>query len=184
MNRLSLSLLSLSFTALLASACARKEAAPLPGDSVSSDGAVQLSPASIPIAPAASPAPASAGKSELGPLESRLYPAELIMENQGALALTPSQRDAIDTEASRAQSEFLKLQWELDAEKERLVMILDGAKVDEAKSRESAAKLMRHENAIKAAHLEMLVRIKNVLSSEQQEKLRTIREVHRCGARN
>ncbi|MBX3193219.1 MAG: hypothetical protein KF819_39915 [Labilithrix sp.] len=153
-------------------ACAQREA-PLPGDSVSADGAVSLSPPPIPIAPVAA-APAS--KSERGPIERRLYPAELVMEHQGALALTPAQREAIDREASRAQSDFLKLQWELDAEKEKLVKLLDADKVDEAKSRESAAKLMRHENAIKAAHLEMLVRIKNVLTSEQQAKLRALRE--------
>jgi Spy/CpxP family protein refolding chaperone len=173
-----LCLVSLSLLAVLAGACSRRDAAPLPGDSVSADGAVSLSPRPMPIAPAGTAAPSA--KNDPGPIESRLYPAETIMEHQAALALTPAQRDAIDKEAARAQADFLKLRWELDAEKEKLVKILDGDKIDEAKSRESAANLMRYENAIKAAHLEMLVRIKNVLTSEQQQKLRAIRDAERC----
>ena len=39
---------------------------------------------------------------------------------------------------------------------------------------------MQRENAIKGVHLDLLVRIKNVLTPAQQEKLRAARESARC----
>lgn len=54
-------------------------------------------------------------------------------------------------------------------------------RVDEAKSRPAADALMQRENAIKAVHLGLLVRIENILTPAQQDKLRTARESERCG---
>ena len=104
------------------------------------------------------------------------------MENQSAITLTPVQRDSIAKEVDRGHSELLKLQWELDAEKEKLIAILDKEKVDEAKSKQAAGEVMKREDAIKGAHLAMLVRVKNILTSEQQNQLRSIREAARCGS--
>jgi Spy/CpxP family protein refolding chaperone len=176
MKRLSLLLL----VALLA-ACARERSAPLPGDSVTNDGAVSLaSPRLVTNATNAPAAPAP--REPLSAIEVRLFPAELVMEHQADIALTHAQEDQITKELDKSQSELVKLQWELQKDKDKLVATLDDAKVDEAKSQKAAASLMLRENAIKAAHLGLLVRIKNVLTAEQQEKLRAIREGERCEA--
>lgn len=170
----------LALSCLLAlSACARSSSPPLPGDSVSADGAVTLSPPRMSTAPAA---PRSASAAEpLGAIESKLYPAELVMDHQGEIGLEPAQRDAITKEVERSQAELVRIQWELQAEKEKLVKILAEARVDEVRSRQAAAQVMERENKIKAAHLAMLVRIKNVLSPAQQDKLRAARDAERCG---
>jgi Spy/CpxP family protein refolding chaperone len=164
--------------AILALAGCARGSAPLPGDSVSSDGAVTLSP------PRMSTAPASALErvEPLGALESRLFPAELVMDHQTEIALTGPQRDAITRELDTSQSEFVRIQWQLQAEKEKLVAVLDAPKVDEAKAKETAARVMIHENEIKAAHLALLVRIKNQLTPAQQDLLRAARDAERCGA--
>lgn len=167
--------LLLTFTLLSLAACARSGSPPLPGDSVSSDGGVQLSPARFSTTSSRPAAPYP-----LGPIESRLFPAELVMEHQGDIALEPAQRDAITKEIERGQAELVRLQWELSAEKEKLVKILDDPKVDEARSKAAATSLMDRENKIKAAHLSMLVRIKNLLTPAQQDKLRAFREAERC----
>jgi len=163
--------LSLSFAA-----CAQKSAPPLPGDSVNADGAVSLTPPRL-VTNATTPREA---REPLSAIESRLFPAELVMEHASELAITPAQREAITKELDKSQAELVKLQWDLQTEKDALVKVLDDAKVDEAKSRAAAAALMQRENAIKAAHLGLLVRIKNVLGAEQQAKLRAIRESDRC----
>ncbi len=98
------------------------------------------------------------------------------MDHQAAIALTAPQKDAITREVERAQKELLALQWELSAEKEKLLVVLDEPHVDEDKSQKAAARLMERETKIKAAHLAMLVRVKNVLTPEQQKKLRDLRE--------
>jgi Spy/CpxP family protein refolding chaperone len=163
-------------TVLFVSGCAK---APLPGDSVAADGAVSLTPERVPSTPVGT-AHTTAG--DLSSIESRLFPPELVMEHQGAIGLAPAQRDAIAKETDRAHKALLELQWQLDAEKEKLVAVLDGDKVDEARSQAAAAEVMKREDAIKSGHLAMLVHIKNALTKEQQDKLRAIREAQRCAA--
>jgi len=162
---------------LLAAACARS-AAPLPGDSVSGDGAVTLSPPRL----STSPPEVREAREGLGPVESRLFPPELVMEHQGELAITAEQKRSILGETERAQSEMLRLQWELQGEKEKLVKLLDGDRADEAKVQEVAARVMAHESKVKASHLGMLVRVKNVLTPEQLTRLRELRAGARGGA--
>ena len=97
------------------------------------------------------------------------------MENQGALGIDQAQRDALTKEIDKGQSERLRLQWQLDAEKEKLVNLLAADKVDEARATEQATHVMDQENRIKSAHLAMLIRVKNLLTPEQQKKLRDLR---------
>jgi hypothetical protein len=144
-------------------ACAQRDRGPLPGDSVSSDGAVTLSPPRLQSPP-------------LGSIEATLFPPELVMENQGALGIDTAQRDALTKEIDKAQSERLHLQWQLDAEKEKLVKLLDADKVDEPRATEQATHVMDYENRIKSAHLAMLIRVKNLLTPDQQKKLRDLRK--------
>jgi Spy/CpxP family protein refolding chaperone len=181
MNR-SLCLVAMLSLSMTASACARSSAPPLPGDSVSADGAVTLSPPRFSTTSPSRAAGASGGAAAepLGPIESRLFPAELVMDHQRELALEPAQREAITKEVTRTQAELVRLQWELASEKDKLVSVLDTPKVDEAKSKAAAAELMDRENKIKAVHLAMLVRIKNLLTPAQQDKLRASREAERC----
>jgi Spy/CpxP family protein refolding chaperone len=151
-------------------ACANERRS-LPGDSVSSDGGITLSP------PRLSTAPAEVREAQggLGPIETRLFSPELVMEHQGELAITEEQQRALLAEMERGQSAMLHLQWELQGEKEKLVKLLDAERVDEAKVQEAAARVMDRETKVKASHLGMLVRVKNLLTGEQQAKLRDIR---------
>lgn len=158
--------LSLSLVLLAAAIGCARSAPPLPGDSVAVDGAVTLSPPRFSSAPSEAP---------LGAIESKLFPPELIMENQAALAVTPTQRDAILKEVEHGQTGILHLQWELQGEKEKLVAVLDADKVDEAKAKDQAAHVMDFENRVKSAHLMMLVRVKNTLTPTQQKTLRELR---------
>lgn len=169
MNRFSL--LVPLLLAMMATACARS-AGPLPGDSVSADGgSITLSPPRL----STSPTEAREVKEGLGPVESRLYPPELVMEHQAELGITPDQKNTIINETDRGQSEMVRLQWDLQAEKEKLVKILDGDHLDEQKVQDIAKQVMDRESKVKASHLGMLVRIKNILTSEQITKLRAIR---------
>ena len=189
---------SLSLLAVFACAtCARNEGPPLPGDSVSDDGAVRLSPrGTVLVRPtSAMPSPAPNGPSEgavregreplepLGAIEARVFAPELVMEHQAALALAPDQLAAIQKEVERGQKDMLKVQWELAREKEKLASLLDadGGKVDEVKAAAAAVELMKREDAIKGAHLAMLVRVKNLLTPAQQAKLRALRDEARRG---
>jgi Spy/CpxP family protein refolding chaperone len=161
--------------AALAAGCARG-GPPLPGDAVSDSGAVALTPARFSTTAPSAP---RAGE-PIGAIESRLYPAELVMEHQAEIGLSAAQRDAMTKEVEAAQRDLLKVQWELNEQKEKLVAALDPARVDEGQAATIAAALMQREDRIKAIHLAMLVRIKNLLTPEQQAKLRATRDAEGC----
>jgi Spy/CpxP family protein refolding chaperone len=156
--------------ALAITQCAKRE---LPGDSVSSDGAVTLSPPAFTTTPELANATPDAPR---GAIENKLYPPELVMEHQAALAIDPAQRDAILKEVDRGQAEIAHLEWDLQGEKEKLVKVLDSDRVDEDKAKEEATRVMELEDRVKSAHLVMLVRVKNILTPAQQKTLRDLRD--------
>lgn len=160
----------------LVPACSRS-AAPMPGDSVSPSGVVTLSPPPPVVAPTMAAAPA-----ELGAIESQLFPAELVMEKQAELGLSAAQVSSIAKHAREGQAAMLDLQWKLQAEKERLVAELGAEPINETTATRRAAELMTYETRIKAAHLTMLVRIKNALTPAQRATLQASREPNRCAA--
>jgi hypothetical protein len=156
------------FPILLVIACAKADH--LPGGSVDADGGVTLSPPSPEVGGRESATP-----HELGAIEAKLFTPELVMENQTAIGITETQRDQILKELDADQKDLLHLQWELQGEKEKLVKVLDADVVDEKAADAAAAAVMVKENAVKAAHLRMLVRLKNLLTPAQQAKLRELR---------
>ena len=123
--------------------------------------------AQAPAMPAATPAP--------DPIGSKLFPPELIMTHQAELGLEDRQRDTILKELEKAQSQFPRLQWQLQAATEQLVKLLDAPQIDEAKALAQAGEVMKLETEIKRAHLGLLIRIRNTLSDTQRSKLQALR---------
>ncbi|MGZ5957554.1 MAG: Spy/CpxP family protein refolding chaperone [Myxococcaceae bacterium] len=109
------------------------------------------------------------------PIASKLFPPELVMANQAELGLDDRQRDAILKELERAQSQFPRLQWQLQAAAQQLAKLLDAPQVDEAKALAQASELMKLETEIKKTHLTLLIRIRNVLTEAQRTKLQALR---------
>jgi Spy/CpxP family protein refolding chaperone len=104
-----------------------------------------------------------------------LFPPELIMGHQTELGLDEAQRTAIKEAVKSSQSRFLELQWDLHAESEKLAGLLGRPRVDERAALAQAETVMNLEREIKKTHLSLLVRIKNLLSEEQQARLMEIR---------
>lgn len=109
------------------------------------------------------------------PIGSKLFPPELIMANQAELGLDDRQREAILKELERAQGQFPRLQWQLQAASQQLAKLLDAAQVDEAKALGQAGEVMKLETEIKKTHLALLIRIRNVLTEAQRTKLQALR---------
>jgi Spy/CpxP family protein refolding chaperone len=109
------------------------------------------------------------------PLGSKLFPPELIMTHQAEIGLEDKQREAIVKELEKAQAQFPRLQWQLQAATEQLVKLLDAPQIDEAKALAQAGEVMKLETEIKRAHLGLLIRIRNTLSEAQRAKLQALR---------
>lgn len=109
------------------------------------------------------------------PLFETLYPPELIMQHRRAIELDDEQRDAISRLISDLQGRVLSLQWELMAEVEELAAVTGRPRVDLDRALDQMDSVLDTERQIKQAHLEMLVRIKNLLTRRQQEMLEELR---------
>ncbi len=109
------------------------------------------------------------------PLFATLFPPELIMQHRRAIGLTDEQRDAISQLIGDLQGRVVRLQWDLLDEVQRLAEITAGTRVDLDRSLDQIGNVLDTESEIKKAHLEMLVRIKNLLSADQQATLERLR---------
>lgn len=104
-----------------------------------------------------------------------LYPPELVMEHQIELGLGDAERQALRQAVQQAQVKFTDLQWRLSAETERLDAILREPVLREAQVLEQVDRVLALERDLKRTKIALLVRIKNMLTPEQQAKLAGMR---------
>jgi hypothetical protein len=99
-----------------------------------------------------------------------LFPPELVMQHQQSIRLTPEQRTSITKEIRDLQLKVIELQWKMQDQ---------GSKVDEAQTLAQVDRVLGIEREIKRAHMGLLVRIKNLLSPDQQGTLAGLRDAKR-----
>jgi Spy/CpxP family protein refolding chaperone len=118
---------------------------------------------------------AAQAQEEADPLEAILYPPELIMQHRRAIDLNDEQRDAITRMIEDLTGRMNALNWRLLDETESLLEALEGPRVDQDRALDRLEKVLETEKEVKRVHLELLIRIKNVLTAEQQETLDRLR---------
>jgi len=104
-----------------------------------------------------------------------LFPPELVMQNRQEINLTADQSKALREDITQAQAKFLDLQWDMQTEQEKLIALLKARPVDESAVLAQVDKVLDRERAIKKTQISLLVRIKNLLTVEQQNKLMELR---------
>ena len=118
------------------------------------------------------PGPGPGGPEDWG---RNFCPPELVMQHQSEIGLQESQRASLTSAIQAAQSKFMDTQWKLSAEGEKMGRLLQGSQVDEAAVLEEVDRILNLEREIKKAQVSLMVRIKNMLTPEQQKKLADIR---------
>ena len=124
---------------------------------------------------ATSAAAQGAPKQEADPFATVLFPPELIMQHARAIRLTDEQRGAITRQIEQLQSRVVRMQWQLSEQVQALRETLARPRVDQDRAIDQLNRVLDTEKSIKQAHLEMLIRIKNVLKPEQQSELGRLR---------
>lgn len=109
------------------------------------------------------------------PLFEALFPPELIMQHQRAIGLTDQQRDGISRLIQDLQGRVVQLQWELLDEMQQLTQLMSATRIDLDRALDQLDNVLEREKQIKQAHLEMLARIKNLLTPDQQATLERLR---------
>jgi len=109
------------------------------------------------------------------PIEANTFPPELVMQNQQAIGLSEDQREAIKREIGEAQARFTGFEWDLRNEMETFGALIRPDRVDEQKALSVLERVLTLERKIKETHLTLAIRIKNLLTPEQQARLREAR---------
>ncbi len=109
------------------------------------------------------------------PLERHLFPPELVMENESRIGLDEAQRSEIRSAIQETLPPTLELEWQARDQTRELERLLERPRPDLEAVLAQADRVLELERKVKRAHLSLLVRIKRVLTPEQQEKLQRIR---------
>lgn len=110
------------------------------------------------------------------PLARYLFPPELIMRHQQDIALAAEQRTAITRAIQDFQTKTVDLQWRMQDQTQRLTSLLIKPSVDSVAALQQLDEVLNVEREVKRAHIALLLRIKNTLTAEQQNKLHMLRE--------
>src|SRR5213079_695436 len=110
------------------------------------------------------------------PIGQSFFAPELVIQHQEAIGLSAEQKDYFKTEIRQAQLKFTELQWKLQDEMEKLVVLVKQPHVDEQQVLAQLEKLLAAEREVKREQVTLLVRIKNKLTPEQQGKLAELRK--------
>jgi Spy/CpxP family protein refolding chaperone len=110
------------------------------------------------------------------PVGQAFFSPELVMQNQQAISLTDVQRASLTKEMQAAQSEFMTLQWDTQKEMEKLKLLIEKETISEPDVLNQIDHVLAIENKIKKRQITLMVRIKNLLSHDQQEKLQKLKK--------
>jgi Spy/CpxP family protein refolding chaperone len=116
--------------------------------------------------------PGSPGFDVIG---TNLFNPDLIMNHQTELGLSESQKESLIKEMQTGQGGMIGPSFKVKSAMEELNSVLSKPRVDESKAIAALQNLTKHEDEVKVHMVRMLVRMKNILTPQQQEKLRGLK---------
>ena len=109
------------------------------------------------------------------PIAEQIFPPELIMKHQKAIQLSDGQKTAVIAEIKRAQTRIVDVQWDMQRAMEPLANALGKDKPDEQEVLSQLDKVLAAEREFKRTQLTLAVRLKGILTPEQQRLLLQLR---------
>ncbi len=111
------------------------------------------------------------------PIARAVFPPELVMKYAQEIHLDERQRAAVKEEVQKAQAKATDAQFDLQEESQKLVRLLQARPVDEAAVLAQVDKVLALERQVKRTQIQLVVRIKNLLTEAQQARLAELRRV-------
>lgn len=112
-----------------------------------------------------------------------LFAPDLVMQHARNIGLTADQRIAITAIIQELQGKAVARQLQMVEEVQATIEDLKQTRVNEASAIASTRRVLALEQDVKIVQLQMLIRIKNTLTAEQQTRLRELRRRQPTGAR-
>jgi Spy/CpxP family protein refolding chaperone len=108
------------------------------------------------------------------PFAGAFFPPELVLMARDRIGLTQEQQDALRTRLEKVQPRSDELRAKLERETGALAALVKQERVDETALLAQLDKVLDAEREVKHLHVSMAAGIKNLLTPEQQAKLREI----------
>jgi Spy/CpxP family protein refolding chaperone len=105
-----------------------------------------------------------------------LFDPQLVLQHAQKIGLSATQRRTILDEIKAAQTALAPLQVDMAEPALELIEVLGQTRVDEAHALAKVEQVLRIENNVKKRQTQLLVRVKNALTPEQQTRLRELRK--------
>ena len=135
-----------------------------------------LAAAAAPAARAQTPAPGQGPRGDEDPLARLLFPPELVIQHSQDIGLQAAQRTIIVGALKEMQNDMIDLKLQMAERGQELAKVIGEPKVDEAAALAQVDKVLTLEREVKRRQMQLLIRIKNALTPEQQERLAKFRD--------
>ena len=132
-------------------------------------------PAGSPAAPRKLALPPASESVPPSFIERHFFAPERVMQHWKEIGLTSDQQTAIRAEMQKMMAQFKDLQRQESAEAQALSALVNQDRTDEKAVLAQLDKLLEVENQIKRLRTGVLIRVKNLLTREQQAELRRLR---------
>jgi Spy/CpxP family protein refolding chaperone len=109
------------------------------------------------------------------PIGENLFPPDLVLQQQQAIALTAEQRDSVQSAAEKTLPRIQETEQRVREEVQKLASLIAKDRVDETAVLAQADSLASAERELRRTQLGLLVSIKNKLTPEQQTKLKGLK---------
>jgi Spy/CpxP family protein refolding chaperone len=120
---------------------------------------------------------AQAPKPEDDPLARLLFDPQLVLKHAQEVGLQAAQRTTIISAIKEAQGDILDLQLQMAERHGDLVKAMEAIRVDEAAALAQVDKVLGLEREMKRKQLQLLIRVKNALTREQQDRLQELKKM-------
>ena len=120
--------------------------------------------------------PVAAQEKKDDKLEKAFFDPQLVLQRARDIGLTAPQRQQIMDAVKKIQTALVPIQLDMAEPAMDLLELVDQPQVDEAAAIAKADQVLKIENEVKKLQMSLLIRIKNVLTKEQQARLRAIRD--------
>jgi len=105
-----------------------------------------------------------------------MFDPQLVLKHAQAIGLTAAQRRSILDELRATQLALAPLQADMTEPALELQSLIEAPRIDEAQALAKIDRVLRLENEVKKAQAVFVIRVKNILTPEQQTKLRALRD--------
>lgn len=110
------------------------------------------------------------------------FDPQLVLKHAKEINLSAAQRKTIMDAIKKVQADLVPLQLDMTEPALEMADLVEQTTVDEVAAVAKADKVLKIENEVKKMQMVLLIRIKNVLTRDQQAQLRTLRDGSRGDA--